>query len=80
MKSTVIAEEPIADVPEANNGAGPLWCFGSRTIVRAGKTVFATERPKACRGTAFAATVCPPPPSSFPDAEPGEVEASGLLR
>lgn len=38
---SVGVEESIAPYEDWNNGAGPLWCFGSRTIVRDGDTVFA---------------------------------------
>lgn len=37
----VVAEETITGYDEPNNGSGPMWCFGSRTIVRFGDTVFA---------------------------------------
>ena len=37
-----IAEETICTCEPANNGAGPLWCSGSPTIVRDGNRVFAT--------------------------------------
>jgi len=41
MPARVIAEEIITEYTEPNNGAGPMWCFGSRTIARFGDTVFA---------------------------------------
>lgn len=34
-------EETIAAVADPNNGAGPMWCYGSRTIAREGDAVFA---------------------------------------
>ena len=37
-----VAEEMICTYEPANNGAGPLWCHGSPTIVRDGNRVFAT--------------------------------------
>ncbi|MBI3987665.1 MAG: hypothetical protein HY343_12130 [Lentisphaerae bacterium] len=39
---TVLAEETIAQCPDPNNGAGPLWSFGSKTLVRDGNTVWAS--------------------------------------
>jgi len=41
VRVQVIAEEVITEYTEPNNGAGPMWCFGSRTIARFGDTVFA---------------------------------------
>ena len=38
----VCAEEVIAPYGNPDNGSGPLWCFGSSTIVRDGDRVFAT--------------------------------------
>lgn len=35
------AEETIAEYGDFNNGAGPMWGFGSRTIVREGRGVYA---------------------------------------
>jgi hypothetical protein len=37
----VEAEEGIYAYEPANNGAGPLWCYGSTCLVRIGKDVFA---------------------------------------
>lgn len=37
----LVAEETISSFTDANNGAGPLWCYGSRTIARVGDTVYA---------------------------------------
>jgi len=41
VRARVVAEEIITDFVEPNNGSGPMWCFGSRTIARIGDTVFA---------------------------------------
>ena len=38
----VEVEEEVYRYEPANNGAGPLWCHGSTTLVRLGETVFAT--------------------------------------
>ncbi len=38
----VEAEEPIYEYTPANNGAGPLWCYGATCIVRRGNDVFAS--------------------------------------
>lgn len=38
----VEAEEVVYEFTPANNGAGPMWCHGSTSIVRAGDRVFAT--------------------------------------
>ena len=38
----VVADETIAPYSDANNGAGPLWAFGSRIIARCGSTVYAS--------------------------------------
>jgi len=38
----VAAEDTIRECGEFNNGAGPLWCYGSKTIVRDGSTVYAS--------------------------------------
>src|SRR5438034_3515780 len=38
----VEAEETLYDYLPANNGAGPLWCYGSTCIVRRGADVFAS--------------------------------------
>ncbi|MBM3495594.1 MAG: hypothetical protein FJX72_14920, partial [Armatimonadetes bacterium] len=37
---TVIAEEVVYNHEPANNGAGPMWCYGSTCVVRVGRTVF----------------------------------------
>jgi hypothetical protein len=42
MEVKVLAEEVIDTASGANNGAGPMWCYGSPTIVRDGDTVFAS--------------------------------------
>ena len=42
VKLEVIAEEVLDHCGDANNGAGPLWCFGSPTIVRDGDRMFAS--------------------------------------
>ena len=36
----VLAEETIYNPKPANNGAGPMWCYGSTCIVRVGGSVF----------------------------------------
>lgn len=36
----VEVEEPVTRVEPANNGAGPMWCYGSTTIARDGDEVF----------------------------------------
>ena len=36
----VDVEEVVYAVEPANNGAGPLWCFGSTWVVRVGDDVF----------------------------------------
>ncbi len=36
-----VAEEVIATYQDPNNGSGPMWCYGSPTIVRDGDRVFA---------------------------------------
>lgn len=38
----VEAEEDVYSFTGANNGAGPLWCFGSTCLVRVGQDVFAS--------------------------------------
>ena len=38
----VIAEELITRFTNPQNGSGPLWCYGSPTIVRDGEKVFAS--------------------------------------
>ncbi|HUT32424.1 MAG TPA: hypothetical protein VNE39_03005 [Planctomycetota bacterium] len=37
----VVAEEVIATYADPNNGSGPMWCYGSPTIVREGERVLA---------------------------------------
>jgi hypothetical protein len=39
---TVEAEEIVTRYAAANNGAGPLWCYGSPLIARRGEDVFAS--------------------------------------
>lgn len=41
-EATVEVEEEVYRFTPAQNGAGPMWCHGSTTLVRAGETVFAT--------------------------------------
>ncbi|MSS71382.1 MAG: hypothetical protein EXS64_07820 [Candidatus Latescibacteria bacterium] len=36
----VEVEEVVARYVDANNGAGPMWCYGSPTLVREGERVF----------------------------------------
>ncbi len=36
----VIVEETIYNPEPANNGAGPMWCYGSTCVVRVGRDVF----------------------------------------
>ena len=38
----VEAEEIVYRYENANNGAGPMWCSGSTSLVRSGKRVFVT--------------------------------------
>jgi len=38
----VVAEEILSRYQEPNNGAGPMWCYGSPALVRDGGTVFAS--------------------------------------
>lgn len=38
----VEVEEDVYSFEPANNGAGPMWCSGSTTLVRDGQVVFAT--------------------------------------
>jgi len=40
LKPVVEVEETVYEFAPANNGAGPLWCFGSTCIVRHGDDVF----------------------------------------
>lgn len=41
-KVTVEVEETVYTTEPANNGAGPLWCYGSTCIGRVGQEVFAS--------------------------------------
>ena len=41
MSFQVTAEEVITTYADPNNGSGPMWCYGSPTIVRDGERVFA---------------------------------------
>lgn len=38
----VVAEEVVYTYENANNGAGPLWCYGSTCLVKAGHDLFAS--------------------------------------
>lgn len=40
IQPRVDVEEIVTSYTPANNGAGPLWCYGSTTIVRRGDEVF----------------------------------------
>jgi len=40
---SVLVEEDVYAVPEANNGAGATWCYGSTVIARIDSEVFLTE-------------------------------------
>ncbi len=42
LKVTVEAEETVYTYASADNGAGPMWCYGSTCIGRAGRDVFAS--------------------------------------
>jgi len=42
LKPVVEAEEVVYQFLPADNGAGPMWCSGSTSIVRIGKEVFAS--------------------------------------
>ncbi|HRS96531.1 MAG TPA: hypothetical protein P5179_14770, partial [Candidatus Latescibacteria bacterium] len=44
MPTTVgrIEETVLEKYGDFHNGAGPMWCFGSHTIVRSGDTVYAS--------------------------------------
>ncbi len=42
LRPVVEAEEDVYSCTSANNGAGPLWCFGSTCLVRIGDNVFAS--------------------------------------
>jgi len=42
VKPVVEAEEVVYQYLPADNGAGPMWCSGSTSIVRIGKEVFAS--------------------------------------
>jgi len=37
---TVELQEPVVTPAPANNGAGPLWCYGAPLVVRSGERVF----------------------------------------
>ncbi|MBM4032806.1 MAG: hypothetical protein FJ291_13600, partial [Planctomycetes bacterium] len=41
MSIEAVAEEIISTYQDPNNGSGPMWCYGSPTIVRDGERVFA---------------------------------------
>lgn len=42
LQPIVEVEEEVYQYTPANNGAGPMWCHGSTTLVRSGDRVFAT--------------------------------------
>jgi hypothetical protein len=42
LKLVVEIEERVYSYESANNGAGPMWCAGSTSLVRTGDRVFAT--------------------------------------
>ena len=42
LNPVVEAEEVVFQYTPADNGSGPLWCFGSTCLVRAGERVFAS--------------------------------------
>ena len=42
MEIEIVAEEIVGTYTNPHNGAGPLWCYGSPTIVRDGMRVFAS--------------------------------------
>jgi hypothetical protein len=42
LAPVVEVEEEVYSFTNANNGAGPMWCAGSTTLVRAGDRVFAS--------------------------------------
>jgi hypothetical protein len=42
LAPVVIAEETIAVCEPANNGSGPLWCYGSPLVFRNGEKVYAS--------------------------------------
>ncbi|MBX3744318.1 MAG: hypothetical protein KF833_03335 [Verrucomicrobiae bacterium] len=42
LNATVEIEEPVYQFAPAQNGAGPMWCHGSTSLVRIGDIVFAT--------------------------------------
>lgn len=42
LKLTLIDADEIYEYQPANNGAGPLWCYGSTVIIRTDEHVFAT--------------------------------------
>ena len=41
-RAHIAAEECISSVEPFNNGAGPIWCFGSSTLVRDGNALYCT--------------------------------------
>ena len=42
LRPVVEMEEDVYRYESANNGAGPLWCYGSTCLVRIGDEVFAS--------------------------------------
>ncbi len=42
LRPVVEIEEDVYNYEPANNGAGPLWCFGSTCLARIGDLVFAS--------------------------------------
>ena len=42
LQPIVEVEEDVYQYTPANNGAGPMWCHGSTTLVRSGERVFVT--------------------------------------
>ncbi|MBK9390752.1 MAG: hypothetical protein IPN68_11335 [Bacteroidetes bacterium] len=42
VEAVIEAEEEVYDYIPANNGAGPMWCHGSTSIVRLGEKVYAS--------------------------------------
>ena len=42
LQPIVEAEEEVYRYSPANNGAGPMWCRGSTSLVRIGGNVFAS--------------------------------------
>lgn len=43
MHAKIVAEDTVCGYDNPNNGAGPLWCFGARTIARVNDTVYAVS-------------------------------------